>query len=74
MDENYLVKSGYQLVCEKENREKASVSNASNIRNFWNRVWKLRIPNKIKNFFWRACLEALPTLVNLQGKKNLEVS
>lgn len=59
---------------EKENRVKAVVSNVSTTRNFWNHVWKLRILNKIKNFFWRACLEALPTLVNLQGKFFLEVS
>ena len=50
-DGNYLVKSGYQLLGEFENREVASGSSNNDLRSFWKGIWKLRIPNKIKNFY-----------------------
>ena len=31
----------------------------------WTQLWKLRIPNKIKIFGWQACLNILPSKVNL---------
>ena len=33
--------------------------------------WKLKIPNKIRVFGWRACLDILPTQVNLARRKIL---
>ncbi|KAL0012077.1 hypothetical protein SO802_007185 [Lithocarpus litseifolius] len=35
----------------------------------WAVLWKLRIPNKIKVFAWRACHEILPTAVNLTRRR-----
>lgn len=32
-------------------------------------LWKLRIPNKIKVFGWRACQEIFPTHVNLAKRR-----
>ena len=32
---------------------------------FWRTIWGLSIPNKIKNFAWKASRNALPTKVNL---------
>ena len=32
-------------------------------------LWKLRLPNKIKVFGWRACHDILPTCVNLTRRK-----
>ena len=34
-------------------------------------IWKLRLPNKIKVFAWRACHEILPTAANLTRRKVL---
>ena len=68
-DGNYSVKTGYQLLEELENRGEASGSNSNNLRSFWKGIWKMRIPNKIKNFCWRACTESLPTLANLHRRK-----
>ncbi|XP_030964215.1 uncharacterized protein LOC115985415 [Quercus lobata] len=32
----------------------------------WSRIWQANVPNKIKIFSWRACLNILPTQANLQ--------
>ena len=41
-------------------------------KDVWPIIWKLRIPNKIKAFGWRACNEILPTRLNL-SKRNIIV-
>ena len=38
----------------------------------WAALWKLRIPNKIKVFGWRACNNILPTKQNLSKRKIIE--
>ena len=35
----------------------------------WKQLWKVRVPNKMKVFAWRACHEILPTQVNLAKRK-----
>ena len=37
----------------------------------WAAIWKLRIPNKMKVFGWRACHDILPTKRNLKKKRVL---
>ena len=32
---------------------------------FWKAVWKIRVPNAVKVFLWRACSNILPTKDNL---------
>ena len=34
----------------------------------WRKLWHLHIPSKIKIFAWKACVDALPTMVNLQKR------
>ncbi|CAL2232150.1 unnamed protein product [Prunus armeniaca] len=38
-------------------------------QSFWKQLWKLELPSKIKNLVWRACLDILPTAVNLYKRK-----
>ncbi|KAL4625871.1 hypothetical protein ACB092_05G056600 [Castanea dentata] len=40
-------------------------------KNIWAVIWKLRLPNKLKVFRWRACHDTLPTSKNLTRRKVL---
>lgn len=35
----------------------------------WRKLWNLNVPNKVKNFVWRAATNVLPTAVNLISKR-----
>lgn len=35
------------------------------MHSFWKLFWKLRVPNKIRSFIWRACKDILPVKSNL---------
>ncbi|KAL0283168.1 UNVERIFIED_CONTAM: hypothetical protein Sangu_2906400 [Sesamum angustifolium] len=35
---------------------------------WWRKVWQARVPNKVKVFVWRACLNALQTSANLNKR------
>ena len=49
-DGSYTVRIGYHLFYELENSEKATSSNPASMKAFWNRIWKLNIPNKMRFF------------------------
>uniref|UniRef100_A0A803NQ77 CCHC-type domain-containing protein n=1 Tax=Cannabis sativa TaxID=3483 RepID=A0A803NQ77_CANSA len=63
----YSVKSGYQLAASLETQHEHSSSSTN--RQWWNRMWSLRLPKKLKIFLWRFINEALPTAVNLAHRK-----
>ena len=67
----YCVKSAYYLL-KDHYEEKSNCGEASNgemMKVLWSRIWSLHIPPKVKNFIWRACLNILPTKINLKKKK-----
>ena len=66
-NEQYSVKSGYQLAISNKIRESGSNSFVS--QSWWLRMWRLHIPPKVKIFVWRACLNAFPSLQNLCTRK-----
>ncbi|KAK1553045.1 hypothetical protein Q3G72_027785 [Acer saccharum] len=41
-------------------------------KKWWNILWKLNMPLKVKIFIWRACHDWIPTFVNL-GKRGMDV-
>ena len=61
----YTVKSGFRFLYEGS----ASVQASADDSLFWKKIWGLEVPNKVKNFVWRACKEALLTKANLYRKK-----
>ena len=63
----YTVRSGYhiaQLILkqEKDFEESLKVEGGSKV---WAKVWKMKVPNKIRVFAWIACQNILPTCENL---------
>ncbi|KAK0584046.1 hypothetical protein LWI29_006910 [Acer saccharum] len=63
----YSVHSGYQLAISQQVSESSSTSDQS--QQWWNRMWSLHIPPKVKIFIWRAYGNALPSLQNLWQRK-----
>ncbi|KAH9786028.1 reverse transcriptase domain-containing protein [Citrus sinensis] len=37
--------------------------------NIWQRIWKLKVPAKVKHFMWRAGVNVLPTADNLRPRQ-----
>lgn len=62
----YSVKSGYKAYINTIIRESSSSEN--NMQKTWEKLWRLKVPNKVKSFCWRALHEIIPTKVNLQKK------
>ncbi|KAI9186031.1 hypothetical protein LWI28_013183 [Acer negundo] len=42
---------------------------ASVSTNWWRKLWKLNIPQKIKIFIWKDCYDWIPTRFNLRGRR-----
>nr|XP_023894138.1 uncharacterized protein LOC112006071 [Quercus suber] len=61
----YTVKLGYRFLYEGCTTDQAPADDSL----FWKKIWGLEVPNKVKNFVWRACREALPTKANLYRRK-----
>ena len=68
----YSVKSGYKILCEDEDSGAILSSDRSEQDLFWKRIWRLRLPNKIKLFLWQVCSNASPTKENLKRRKILD--
>ena len=47
-------------------------SNGQNYKKFWKLLWDFNVPNKIKNFAWRASRNILPTKTNLYHQKIID--
>ena len=61
------MKSAYYItlnVVETEEEGESSEGDSKAI--LWNKIWHLNIPEKIKFLAWQACVNGLPTKVNLQ--------
>uniref|UniRef100_A0A803Q6Y9 CCHC-type domain-containing protein n=1 Tax=Cannabis sativa TaxID=3483 RepID=A0A803Q6Y9_CANSA len=63
----YTVKTGYHLTVSLDSVNEHSSS--SSHRQWWNRLWSLRLPKKVKIFAWRLINDALPTSMNLAYRK-----
>lgn len=66
----YSCKSRYQVARQLLRVDDwAECSSGPSGQQVWSKLWHFRVPNKIKVFGWRACLEILPTHVNLAKRK-----
>ena len=68
----YSVKSGYRFLVKDKVGPLPHQSSQDVVPSIWSRIWKLSVPNKVKNFLWKACKEALPVKKNLVRRRVLE--
>lgn len=62
----YSVKSGYKFHMFLKGN--ATSSSHNQITQWWQTLWKLKIPSKIKIFIWRIYNGCIPTRANLEKK------
>ena len=67
----YSVKSEYNFLAKEKTSPSLVVSLQDDGRSIWKKLWSLSVPNKIKNFLWRASREAIPVKKNLVARKVL---
>ena len=67
----YSVKSGYRFLVKEKGGSRASLQTQTDSPSVWRQIWRLSVPNKVKNFLWRECKEALPVKINLVRRKVL---
>ena len=69
-NEVFSVRNAYQVSHKqltKINVEECSSN--TRVKSLWKSIWKLRRPNKIRNFIWWACKDSLPTKTKLKDRK-----
>ena len=61
----HSVKSGYNFLLKE--KVSASLDNFQprQLQGLWKRIWTCKVPNKVRNFLWRGCKNALPVKTNL---------
>ena len=69
----FTVKSAYKVAQKRLKEGKCrsdggSSSNNTSMKAIWKLTWHLNCLNKIKNFFFRACKNILPTKLKLKEK------
>ena len=57
----YSYKSGYRFLKEEAEQPAAFQPPPLRDKQLWKNIWSMRVAQKIKNFVWRACRNALPT-------------
>ena len=61
----YLVKTGYNLLCNVQDSIESSLQVSTDERGLWKKLWKIQVAEKIKHFHWRAYTNSLTTKENL---------
>ena len=67
-DGNYSVRSAYCMLATEGISQNPSSSSPSDAKRVWKGIWKIKTPNKIRHFIWRAAKDSLPTKQNLKVK------
>ena len=66
---DFTINSEYYIACSLVEAEETSESSSGDPRTpFWKKIWHLKIPSKMRIFVWRACMNGLPTRLNLSKR------
>ncbi|KAL2936256.1 hypothetical protein RDABS01_006694, partial [Bienertia sinuspersici] len=63
-DGEFRVRDAYRMAIMED---RASSSNGADP--IWNKIWKLKVPPKVRLFVWRACWDILPHNCNLAKRR-----
>uniref|UniRef100_A0A7N2LPB7 Reverse transcriptase zinc-binding domain-containing protein n=1 Tax=Quercus lobata TaxID=97700 RepID=A0A7N2LPB7_QUELO len=58
--------SAYRMLMEAKTSALLSSSSPMSTHRIWKKIWKLKFPNKIRHFLWRAAKDSFPTKQNLR--------
>jgi hypothetical protein len=73
LSREFIVSSTYEMLMKIDNPDKdGESSNAVEVREAWQKIWKLNISSKVKHFLWRACSATLPTKHNLYKRQIID--
>ncbi|KAK4413195.1 hypothetical protein Salat_2732000 [Sesamum alatum] len=66
----FSVRSAYNLAQQIDENNSAKSSSGGG-PSHWDFIWKARVPNRVKNFCWKICKEAVPVTNNLVKRRVL---
>ena len=58
---SYSYKSGYRLLKDEAKQSKTNRVPTLRDKHLWKTIWSMRVAQKVMNFLWRACCNAMPT-------------
>ena len=67
-DGDYSVRSAYRMLVSANSILQPSSSVSGSPGLVWKKIWKMRVPNKIRHFIWHAAKNSLPTKQNLKAR------
>ena len=65
---SYSVQRAYRMLMEVENSALPSSSSLMSLNIIWKKIWKLKVPNKVRHFLWRVVRDSFPTKQNLKHR------
>ena len=65
----FSVRSAYLVALRLNQGGVVENSRAHEDKRLWDKIWRLRIPPKVRNFLWRACSDVLPTRANIARRR-----
>ena len=68
----YIVRFGYRFLVKDKSGPSPSPYSYGETTSIWIHIWGLLVPNKVKNFLWRACKEALTVKKNLVHRRVID--
>ena len=67
-DGEYSVCNAYRMLVLVECSFMPSSSSSNPSKALWKAIWKIRVPNKIRQFVWCTVKDSLPTKQNLNSR------